>query len=170
MGYPSAVGLIIHVTDSLAIRPEFAFTQSSLETEVSSSAVRLELNDSDIWSYGVGISALVYLSKDDDLRTYLSPRFAYSRSATDTTSPTSGSLPVVETEIRGSTFSIAASFGAQYSLNRRFSVFGELGAAYSDSETTSTSSGGSGVPFAIRISSSGSGWGLRSGVGVIWYF
>jgi hypothetical protein len=172
MGYPSAVGLMIHLGDWLAIRPEFAFSQNSLETETSSSATSLQLNESDIWSYGVGISALFYLSDDDNLRTYLSPRFLYTRSATDTTSPGSGSLPTLETKIRGSGFSIAASFGAQYSLNRRFSVFGELGGAYNDSETTATGTGSSGIPIpiSIRTSSSGSGWGLRSGAGVIWYF
>jgi hypothetical protein len=170
MGYPTNVGVMIHVTDAFALRPEFTFAQSSLETEIGAATAGLELNSSDTWSYGVGVSVLFYLSADDNLRTYVSPRFLYSRAATDTTSPTGANLPPLETEVRGSAFSVAASFGAQYSLHRRFSVFGELGAAYSDSETTSTGSGLGILPIVIRTTVDSSSWGVRSAVGVIWYF
>jgi hypothetical protein len=171
MGYPTAVGLIVRVTDAVAVRPEFTLAQTSLETDVSANAAGLELNSSDSWSYGVGLGALFYLGGEDNLRPYVSPRFQYARTATDTTSPTSGSLPPLETEVRGSAFAVAVSFGAQYSPNRRFSVFGELGAAYSDSETTSTGVGFAiPIPITIRTTTSSTGWGVRSSVGVIWYF
>jgi hypothetical protein len=57
---------------------------------------------------------------------------------------------------------VAGSVGVQYSPNRRFSVFGELGLDYTSSESSSSS------PTSTNLEVST--FGLRSGVGIIWYF
>jgi hypothetical protein len=92
-------------------------------------------------------------------------------------------LPL-SSETTGSAYSTSGSFGAQYALTRRFGVFGEIGAAYSSSKATATStlntltSGGFlGVPFTtttstqiVRSETRTRSWNVRTGVGVIFYF
>src|SRR5262245_29266956 len=76
MGYPAAIGLIIHLGDRMAVRPEFTFAQTSIDTDVAiTGATVTSSSSSDNWSYGVGASALFYLGPKDNLRTYVSPRF-----------------------------------------------------------------------------------------------
>ena len=69
MSFPGAVGVIWQATDGLAIRPDFVFSQSGA-TSLSSNL-----------SVGVGVSALFYVEKWDNLRAYVSPRFGYQRSS-----------------------------------------------------------------------------------------
>ena len=59
-------------------------------------------------------------------------------------------------------------FGAQYSLHRRFAVYGELGAAYSRANNKSESSTQAGFTLPVRQRSHG--WGNLSAVGIIVYF
>jgi hypothetical protein len=55
-------------------------------------------------------------------------------------------------------FGGSGAFGAQYGLGKRFALFGELGFSYDHQDTdTPTTKGHS------------SNWGLRSGVGVVFY-
>jgi Outer membrane protein beta-barrel domain len=152
MGYPAAIGVTFHLTDTIAIRPEFSFTRTSTESSVLGTERTV-----DSWSTGVGASALFYVSRADSLRTYLSPRFSYGRSRSD-----SGvNLPIDGASTTNKTYSVAGSFGAQYSLSDRFSAFGEVGLAVSNSKTRIGTLAGE---------SSGTSWGTRSGVGVVVYF
>ena len=100
----NAVGVIFHLNDSLALRPEVTFAFGGSST-------------SDINSWGVGGSALVYLNHVEKLSTYFVPRFMYQRSSV------SGGLSNID--VVTNTYDVSGSFGAQYSLHRRFSVFGE---------------------------------------------
>jgi hypothetical protein len=124
MGYP-AVGLMWHVTDDIALRPDVAVSKGSTTSTSGFST--------DSWSVGVGLSALFYVARWDSLRAYVSPHVAYtkSKSSTETGSPI---LPSIETT--GSSYGVAGSFGTQYSLSRRFSVFGEVGLSYSHGRTS----------------------------------
>src|SRR3954463_7334541 len=70
MGFPASIGVIFHVTDSIAVRPEFAFNHTSTESTSFTSTS---------WTYGTGVSALFYLHAFDRVRPYVSPRFAYTR-------------------------------------------------------------------------------------------
>ena len=113
MGYPAAVGVLWHVTDKVAIRPEIAFAGSS--TTTSGSGVDIS---GDGWNIGTGVSAIFYLRKYDHLRTYVSPRFTYGhQSSSSTTSGlpiSSGTSPTYSQT--SETFGGFGMFGAQYWL------------------------------------------------------
>jgi hypothetical protein len=146
MGFPGSVGVLWHATDSVAIRPTMTFTKSSNEGTFSL----------DTWSLGVDVSALFYMKKHDSVRTYLSPRFSYTR--TESSSPPNGfgSLDQTSNSTGG-----AGTFGAQFDASPRFSVYGEVGfaAAHRTSEATS----------GVLTSSKGTTWGTVAGVGIVFY-
>jgi hypothetical protein len=154
IAYPASVGLIWHVTDTVAIRPAFSFAHS--DSEISTG-----IADNENTTFALDLGALFYVKKYDNVRTYISPRFEYSRSSS-TTSPTStqGSLPEVTTT--GTTTGAAGVFGAQYAPTSRFSVFGEVGFGFNHRHSESDTSGA--TVFKTNT------WGTTSGVGVIFYF
>jgi hypothetical protein len=147
MAFPAAVGIIWHATDGLALRPDFTFSQSS------SGGASLTASSA---SVGLGVSALFYVRKWDNLRAYLSPRFGYQRSSF--TYP--GSAPA---SVSTNTYSGSGSFGAEYLLHRRFAVFAETGLIYSHLNSDAAASG-------LSLDSSSHTWGTRAGVGAILYF
>ena len=83
MGYPAAVGIIWHLGDTVALRPELTFSGSSSETDRAGNVIDIE---SDGWAFGTGISALFYLHQYDRVRTYFSPRFTYTKIKTTSSS------------------------------------------------------------------------------------
>ena len=145
MAFPAAIGVIFHATDKVAVRPEFTFTRNTSETPA--------INASS-WSFGTGISALFYLSSQDHVQTYISPRFSYEHGS----SSAEGLTAISDTTSNGTGF--GGSFGAEYSPSSRFSVFGELGIAYTHSKSTSSVS---------SVEVKGNSWGTRAGVGIIFY-
>jgi len=152
MGYPASIGIIWQASDKVAIRPELSFSGGS--GKVSGSSF---VTDSDSWTVATGVSALFYLHTYDHLRTYFSPRFTYSHiSATTNASGFTNS----STTTKGNGTSVAGSFGAQYALGDKFSVFGEVGFGFGHSTTKS------GITSA---KASGNSWATRTGVGVIFY-
>ena len=78
MGYPSSFGVVWHVSEKVAIRPELSLAGSSAETTAAGFS-----SESNSTAIGTGISALFYLNTADKLRTYVSPRFTYSHSTTE---------------------------------------------------------------------------------------
>jgi hypothetical protein len=159
MGYPAALGVIWHVAERLAIRPEvsFAFSSGEVTTALSSplpgGSVVVTTSDTSVVS--PGLSALYYLHNLDQLKTYLSPRFVYSRTRTDT--QVSEGL-FGGSDLTGSTYTYSGSFGAHFSPHHRFAVFGEIGVAFLDTHNTSTIS----VTDSHQIVS-------RGGVGIVFY-
>lgn len=153
MGYPASVGILWHVTPTIAIRPEFAFAHSSSENNSSSLH-----SESSATNVGTGVSVLFYLKKYDSLRTYFSPRLTYAHTSGESEL---SSITNSTSETTGDSTSLTGSFGAQYSLGDRFAVFGEVGFGYSHTSTESSTS---------TIKLTGDGWGTRTGVGVIFYF
>ena len=156
MGYPAAVGIIWHLGDTIAIRPELTFSGSSSETDRAGSTVDSE---ADGWAIGTGISALFYVKKYDRVRTYFSPRFTYEK-IKSTVSSSSGVFDASSTG-RASSYGIVGSFGAEGRIADKFSAFGEIGFGYEHTTTSSSSS-----PTRTK----GDTWGTRAGVGVIFYF
>jgi len=67
MGYPAAVGVLFHVSDSLAIRPEVSFSTTTADITLTTSSSTL---------YGVGVSALIYVKRWDALGAYVVPRYS----------------------------------------------------------------------------------------------
>jgi hypothetical protein len=166
IGYPASAGIVWHLSERLAVRPDVTFSRSTNEqTNVSLTPFASTSGASgDNWQVTAGLSALFYVHRRDALRMYVSPRFAYSRSTS--TSTNTNALPLGGTttfESAIAQYSAAGSFGVQYSLGRTFSLFGEIGAAYTDVESSSTLS-------VTRIEGTTRTISTRSGVGVVLYF
>ena len=155
-GYPGEVGIIWHVTDRVAVRPQFTFNRSWSDSGDTGSFF---YSDRSSWGLGVGISALVYISKSDNLRTFVSPGYSYLRS--ESTSSSTGLLPVVG-EFETSASAWSGTFGAEYVFSRRFSAFGEVGVAY----TNVSSESSPGLPLRNKSH----GFGTRTGAGFVLYF
>ena len=113
------------------------------------------MNTNDNWQASIGVSALFYVSKHDALRTYISPRWAYTRIASE--SEGVGSI----SSASGNVNNVTGSFGAQYALSRRFSVFGEVGIGY-----THTTNAPMGALSSFATASSTNAVATRSGAGV----
>jgi hypothetical protein len=146
MGFPSAVGVLWRATDSVAIRPTLTFGRSSNE---GSFAI-------DNWNLGLDVGALFYIKKYDNVRTFLSPRFSYTRATFS--SPSNGNASIESTS---NSTGGAGTFGAQFDASRRFSVYGEVGVAAAHHKTEGN--GG------ILTSSKGTTWGTVAGVGIVFY-
>ncbi|HZT76028.1 MAG TPA: hypothetical protein VFA27_05185 [Vicinamibacterales bacterium] len=184
MGYPASIGVIWHVSDRVAVRPEISLQQiASMSTSVITSSIgfgsdvttvtNTTQTTTDQWAVGVGASALFYVHRWDALRTYVSPRFVYTRNASTnvgslTAAATSSAIIVFPntspqtTEFTQQSYFVSGSFGAQYAVGAHFGVFGEVGFGYSHNTTASDEPGAG--------NSSGHTMSTRSGVGVILYF
>jgi len=173
LGYPSAVGVIWHVTDNVAVRPEISFSTGSTESPTSSfSGLSAALGETSSTTVTAGVSGLFYFGEWDKLRAYVSPRYTYTRLTSD-----SGST--FSTDTRNSAYTVSGSFGAQYQFHRRFAVFGETGFGYAHTRTSFTSllllpviPVGSNVPAPVSRSEelNSHNWSTRTGAGVIFYF
>ena len=153
MGYPASIGILWHVSDKVAIRPELSIAGGSSEGSGGSFSA-----ESDNFTFGTGVSVNFYLHTYDKLKTYFSPRFTYSRSTTENSSSgvTTSSFETTSTNTGGS-----GSFGAQYELSDKFSLYGELGVVFA--YTKATNSNG-------PSKTTGNAWSTRSGAGVVFYF
>lgn len=154
MGYPASVGVIYHVANRFALRPEITVLKSSGDSGGTTIAL---FNKG--WSLGTGLSGLIYLTRRDNLRTYVSPRFTFTRITTSTETTAFVSSTVV-TRSTSSTYGAVGSLGAQYALGPKFGLFGEVGFGYS--RQTSHSS--------LAATSRTNVWSSRTGAGVILYF
>jgi len=153
MAYPTSFGILWHATGKFAIRPTVAISRSTMNGSTS---------NGDGWSLGTTIAGVFYVKKYDNVRTYFSPRYSYNRTqlTTHVTASTQGAtIPDVKTTGNGN--GAAATFGAEYTPASRFSVFAEVGVAFS--RLTTSSSG------FISSKISGNTWGTTAGVGVIFY-
>ena len=145
MATPSSVSIIWHASGTVALRPEIGIAagSSTFESPVGEA-------ESTQWTISPGFSVLFYVGQRDALRTYVSPRYVYSRAHNESTSPLGETA-----ESTGTSHSVSGSFGAEYALHRRFAVFGELGINYTHADAEQFSS---------------NGWNQRTAVGAILYF
>ena len=159
LGYPTAVVLVWHPSDTLAVRPQFSFARS---TVTSDPVYYYSGSSQKAWGVSFGGDLQIYTSRHDQLRTYLSPRFIYSRTKND-----SGSNSV------NHGYEFSGSFGAQYALTKRFSVYAEAGIRFEHSRTTYDTmiylNGVSSGTYGQTTTKSDS-WGPRTAVGAILYF
>lgn len=161
MGYPGALGVVWHVTDGIALRPDVSVTRSSSETTSTGLGGTLTtVNTAEGWNTAVGLSVLVTVKTVERLKVYVAPRLAWSYSRSDNESG-AGTAIAFTTTTKGVIAS--GSFGAQYLLHDRFAIFGELGLQYSGLDNTSDFSGS-------RSSGDSTTVGLRSAVGATFYF
>jgi hypothetical protein len=165
MGYPAAVGVIWHITDAIAVRPDLSVTTSTTESTSTTSgfgggATLVSTTTSTSWTTSVGLSALFYVKTLDRVRLYVAPRAAYLHTTIDLDDdqPLAGAFDNSSTG-----FLAAGAFGAQFNADEHFAIFGELGGQYTSQSSTSA--------FSItRNRSEGRTAGLRSAVGVTLYF
>lgn len=162
MGYPGALGVVWHVTDGIALRPDVSLTRSTSETTSTGLGGTLTtVSTGEGWNTAVGLSALVTLKTVDRLRLYVAPRLAWSYSNSENGSGAAGTGIAFTTTTKGLIGS--GSFGTQYQLHDRFAIFGELGLQYSGLDSTSDFPGS-------RSSGDSTTIGLRSAVGATFYF
>jgi len=145
MGFPQSIGMIWQ-SSRVAVRPEVTFSGSSIDSGGGL--------DSSSWNVGVAVSVLFYLHQYDHLRTYLAPRIDYGRSGSTLNGTVTGTSNTTRWGAGGT-----GSFGAQYALGDRFSIFGEAGFTFSHST----------LPTTLSSVGSGNAWGTRSAVGVVFY-
>jgi hypothetical protein len=171
MGYPGSIGVMWHITDAVAVRPDFDFRATS------------ESGRTDASSIGIGISGLWYFARHDALAMYVAPRYLYSRSTSETQISLPQNLPGISIGIGTvpsftstlTTHSLVGSFGAQYAIHKRFGIFGEAGFGYSQSNLPSTTirfDSGLGItnPVANVDDTTVHTWATRTAAGVILYF
>ena len=156
MGYPAAVGVLWHVTDRIAVRPEIDLSRITVTTDSTSTLLPDERDESTSRLIRPGLSLLLYVGRLDGLRTYVSPRFSYT-SARTSQSDASG-------DPETSTYLASGSFGVQHLLGERFAVFGEVGIEYSRSTFRVT------APPLLDIATRRTTVGTRSGAGVVLFF
>jgi hypothetical protein len=166
MGYPAQVGVVWTIADRFAIRPELNWTHSTTETTSVATifngtgvTTNTVTNTTESNTIGTGVSALIYVSTRENLRTYVSPRFAYSR-LTSSVNP-SASLGGVPVSISPTTsnYTVSGSLGAQYNAAKHFGIFGEVGLSYGRSTLS--------VGLSLVGDNKNRTTGLRSGAGVI---
>jgi hypothetical protein len=158
MGYPASLGVQWHVSDRVAFRPDVSLLRSSGDSTSPGSAIG---STSTSWSAGVGVSVVLYLGTWEGLRTYVSPRFSFARN-----SSSAGPAGGTRSDNWSNTYTAAGSWGAQYALGRRFSVFGEVGLSYARQTSSFTSS----LPNVLGTDATASTVSTRSAVGAIVYF
>jgi hypothetical protein len=122
------------------LRPDFSFRQGANESLT-------------VLTMTVGVSGVVYVGKWDQLKAYVSPRFALQRDSSTLVIPSTLAPPPTTTYIG------AGSFGFQYSLQKRCAVYGETGVVYTHSSTTFED-----VTSGLHT------LGTRAGLGIIFYF
>ncbi|HTM26711.1 MAG TPA: hypothetical protein VL225_16050 [Vicinamibacterales bacterium] len=152
MAYPGSFGILWHATDKVAIRPTFNVARSTADGSTSSGTN---------WTFGTTIAGLFYMKKYDNVRTYFSPRYTYSRISSTTHVGAIQGITVPDLKTTGNSNGGSGTFGAEYTPGSRFSVFGEVGVVFT--RATTSSSG------LTASKTSGNAWGTTAGVGVIFY-
>ncbi len=133
MGTPTALSVIWHVNDRVALRPEINFSRSTSENDV----IDTKFTSSTV---SPGISALFYVSSWDQVRAYVSPRYFWSHLSASNSSGSSQS---------SNAHAFAGSVGVQYTPHRRFGVYGEVGFGFSTADAGDSTQSSAGIRHAI---------------------
>jgi hypothetical protein len=153
MGYPSTIAFVYHLSDRVAVRPAISFIRTASDTNSAFG----DIISSRSLTYDVSVSGLFYVGRWDKVRAYVGTGYSYRRSGG---SIDSTDLPTFDRSTLVA-HAVSGSFGAQYALHERLSVFGEAGIQYSRSGSESSL----GVDDdRFRATSS------RTAVGVVFYF
>jgi len=175
LGYPPAVGVVWHVTERVAVRPDISFSTGSTDRptpDISILGESIGSGRSSSTTVTAGVSGLLYLWRWDKLGAYVSPRYSYSHLTSN-----SGSTFAIDSG--NSNYTVTGSFGAQYQIHQRFAVFGETGFGYSHSTSTVSSTSvvylvspalPNIVPSVSTSQTVSRSWATRGGAGVIFYF
>jgi hypothetical protein len=185
VGYPADVGVLWQTAERVALRADLGFNLSGFESSSAFGFTSASLTPSMVTTTSktatatFGLSALVTLRNQDNLRLYLAPGGAIQlvRHSVETEFE-GGSLPAAtfpaegeaSDTTRGHQFQLM--FGGQYRLRDRVAIFGETGLVYQTSSFpqigTSLSIGGA-TTRAERDSRS-TNVGVRGLAGLVLFF
>lgn len=160
-----------HLSDAVAIVPAVRFARAWNTPDEERSILGITTSSSSSSrSIGAAVEARWFFDRQGSLRLYVAPQYDYVHSRTTTQSTTGIDDPLLEellgaainrtTTSTSTTHGIQGSFGAQYALTDRFSVYGDTGARFSRT-TSDLSIIGS---YGIRS------FGFTGSVGFVWYF
>jgi hypothetical protein len=153
MAYPASVGVIWDASKAIAIRPMITFGGTSSNGSALTS-------QSSSWNIGVNLSALLYMKKYDNVRTYVSPSYRYSHSSSSLTpSTTIGGVSNIDASVNSN--GAGGTFGAEYAPGSRVRIYGEVGFGFTHMTSSSSS------PGALTVR--GNSWGTIAGVGFVFY-
>lgn len=171
LGYPAAVGVLWHLNDRLAVRPDVTLNRNETKTTITStssglfgggtSTVTSSQTDT-TWS--AGLSLLVTLANVDDLRLYFVPRVSYLRATTSSDASLAGFTGLDAFTADNDGVTALGGFGAHYMLGTRAAVFAESGVQYVRQSFSS------GISGASDTKSTTTSVGLRTAVGFAVYF
>jgi len=119
-------GALWQFSNHFAVRGDFSITHSY--TAYHSSYTQ-STSEETSRAVAAGASVLITLHKQDNLRIYVSPRYAYSFKSYATEFTGEYTSPPTSSSYDRSSYpkSWSASFGGQYNFSHRFGVFGESG-------------------------------------------
>lgn len=173
LGYPAAIGVLWHLNDRLAVRPDVTLNRSETKTTLTTTTSSLfggglstttttSTQTDTTWS--TGVSLLVTLADLDDLRLYLVPRVSYLRAETSSEATTPGLSGLGSFDSTNDGVTVLGGFGAHYMLGTRAALFAESGVQYLRQSFSSGIAGASGTKSTVTSV------GLRSAVGFAVYF
>jgi hypothetical protein len=141
------IGAIWHITDNVAFLPGFSFGHNW----GSSRSALIDNGTSKNNSLSINSSLRFYVYEMKGLRLYVSPKYSYNWNNSDS------NLPTTSSKSSRYAHSIDGSWGLQYAISRRVSIWGDVGVGYSHS---SISSNPSSVETKSNAVSTVGSWGL----------
>jgi len=138
MSAPTAIGVLWQVTGNVALRPEVTWTRASTSSSQIDLTGGAPVTNDDSNGVGVALGALLYVGKADAFRTYVVPRFSYTRSNTSAAVNNNTILGPTTSESSASAYQTSGAVGGQYTFGRHFGVFGEAGLAYTRTNSTTS--------------------------------
>ena len=125
---PAAVGVLWHITDRVAVRPDLSLNRSETTSTLTSTSgatifgpavtTTTTSTQTDTTLTG-GLSLLVTLADLDDLRIYAAPRVAYLRSETSSEATSPGLAGLGEYTATNDGVTVIGAIGAHYMLDRK---------------------------------------------------
>jgi hypothetical protein len=176
MGFPASAGLQWQMNDRLTLRSDAAFDWGSVEQVSVSSSVFINgapvssttrTTDFEHSTISLGVSGLITVARREQLRLYVAPRIGWRRlhSTFSSESDVTGAVTIPGLDQSSATttngLELAGTFGANYRLGDRFSIFGETGIGFTSPTSSSSSRSDSVTSYII---------GSRAGVGAVVHF
>jgi hypothetical protein len=171
LGYPAQVGVLWHINDRIAIRPDVGFStsESEIETELvltilpGGSITRTSTAHSDTSSVTARVSLLLTIKSWEGVALYVTPSYGYNRGTSSITTTVDIGIGAPETTVLETTshgHSGAGSLGVQFTPHERFAIFAETGLRYSSSHGDLSSG----------TRSTGHAFGTSGTIGAVVYF
>jgi hypothetical protein len=164
MAAPAQVGFFWTLTDRVAVRPDLSWVWSTSTLDAPSIIDGFDYSSSATTSrVSFGVSLLFYLG-GDQVRTYVAPRYAVSRTSasleTDVGLPEIPGLFLPDRQDSQLAHSGGCSFGVSHLLHERLGLFGEAGF-----EVTGASG-----PALSGVRARGHSVGTSGRLGIVWMF